>query len=222
VLYDHFATLYRSKGIGEEERSWQKRSEEETNEYLAIAGTSAIAYPCTLADDLVDLPNQGSGDSTTDPTAVLIAAASHRSSLDDSSPFASGDPGADARTILESTSAVLADDAGAPRVERLAAWSLQIQATRTLWRLNPSDQSLLNAYQESIDHALGEATVREPSTRFEQALADDILANANAFYATVAGDPSTAALISAQSLELTTSTPSGRLPLVTPSSLDCR
>jgi tetratricopeptide (TPR) repeat protein len=221
MLYDRLAILYRAKGIGEEERWWQKRSEEEANEYLAITGSSVVIDQRDQTDGTAFSADQFPAISPTDPTAVLIAAASYASSLDDFSPFASCDPGADARAILESTSAVLADGSGANRVERLAAWSLQIQASQDLWRLNPSDQSLLNAYRESFDNGLAEATARGPSTRFERELDERGFADAKAFYSTVAHDSSTASAVSAQLLEITTSSSSDRLPLVTPSSLDC-
>jgi tetratricopeptide (TPR) repeat protein len=221
MLYDRLAIPYRAKGIGEEERWWQKRSEEEANEYLAITGSSVVIDQRDQTDGTAFSADQFLAISPTDPTAVLIAAASYASSLHDFSPFASGDHGADSRAIVESTSSVLVEGAGATRVERLAAWSLQIQTTRTLWRLTPSDQSLRDAYKEGVDHALAEAIVRDPSTRFEQSLAENILAVTEAFYSTVAHDSNTAADVSDELFEITTSSPTDRLPPVTPSSIDC-
>jgi tetratricopeptide (TPR) repeat protein len=155
------------------------------------------------------------------PNASLIAAATYGQALNGVNPFGRADQVLDAQKVIDLTGTVLADGSNATRVERLAAWSLRIEAARALWQQHPTASANLQLYQESITQAANEVTQQIPTTQFELGLSEQILADSQAFYATVTDDPQQAAMFAAQRSELTSAAPSERLPLVSPSSIAC-
>ncbi len=75
---------------------------------------------------------------------------------------------------------------------------------------------------ESLDppqQSAREVTEQIPTTQFELARSEQVLADRLAFYATVTGDPQMAAERAAQRSELTSAAARGQLPLVSPSSV---